>query len=89
MGLNGIGLTESREKSPDSIYHTKIIRDATTLRRAIYRQCCDDTNIRPDDTVGLSLLPASGQGRRKIQVSWVNATTAAQMSQIFTATVTP
>jgi hypothetical protein len=48
-----------------------------------------NANVWPGDTIGLSLLPASGRGLRKIQVSWGSAVTAARISQIFTATVTP
>ena len=46
-----------------------------------------NANVWPGDTIGLSLLPASGHGPRKIQVSWGSAVTATQVSQIFTATV--
>lgn len=46
-----------------------------------------NANVWPGDTIGLSLLPASGHGPRKIQVSWGSAVTAAHLSQIFTATV--
>ena len=48
-----------------------------------------NANVWPGDTIGLSLLPLSGHGPRKIQVSWGSAVTAARTSQIFTATVTP
>jgi len=48
-----------------------------------------NANVWPGDTIGLSLLPASGHGPRKIQVSWGSAVTAARISHIFTATVTP
>jgi BNR repeat-like domain len=45
-------------------------------------------NIWPGDTIGISLLPASGHAPRKIQLSWGSAVSGPR-SQIFTATVTP
>jgi hypothetical protein len=44
-------------------------------------------DVWPGDTIGISLLPASGHGPRKIQLSWGSAVSGLT-SQIFTATLT-
>jgi len=44
-----------------------------------------NANVWPGDTIGLSLLPSSGPGPRKILLSWGSAVASAKVSQIFTA----
>ena len=47
-----------------------------------------NSQIWPGDTIGISLLPVTGHGPQRIQLSWGSAVSGPD-SEIFGATVTP